>query len=115
MTQSILNSIKKLLGFDADYTDFDVDIMIHINSTFSTLHQLGVGPLQEFEIEGASETWTDFIGVLPGINSVKSYVYMKVRLAFDPPATSFHLKAMEDQIRELESRMNIAMEGLTRA
>lgn len=105
--QHVLRSIKKLLGLDEGYRAFDVDIMIHINSAFSTLHQLGVGPEEGFAITGDDETWDLFLGKdhKTPLNSVKSYVYLKTRLLFDPPPHAFLLTALESQIEELEWRL----------
>ena len=107
---SILVSIKKLLGIAADYTHFDPDIIMHINSAFSILTQLGVGPTEGFRIEDNTETWNDFIGDATRIDAVKSYIYLKVGLMFDPPISSAVLSAKERQISELEWRLNVAAE-----
>lgn len=112
MTDRILESVKKVLGVAPDYLAFDADIMMHINSAFSVLHQLGVGPDEPFMIEDETSTWTEFLGTERGVNSVKSYVYLRVRLLFDPPATSFVLGAMEKQIEELGWRISTYMEGV---
>jgi hypothetical protein len=106
MEMSILNSTKKILGIAQDYTAFDLDIITHINTAFSTLTQLGVGPTIGFMIEDATTEWADFIGTDDQLNSVKSYVFLRVRLLFDPPSTSFLINAYQDQIRELEWRLN---------
>ena len=87
MTTSILNTIKKMVGVDSTYTAFDTDIIVHINSTFSTLNQLGVGPSTPFHISDSTATWSQFMGTNLAIESVKSYIYAKVKLAFDPPTT----------------------------
>lgn len=105
-TQSILGSVKKVLGIDSADTDFDVDIVMHINSAFATLQQLGVGPVEGFMIEDATPTWDLFLGTDPRLNNVKTYTYLRVRFVFDPPQTSFHLEAMKEQIREYEWRIN---------
>lgn len=112
MTTSILNSTKKMLGLDANYTAFDQDIIMHINSVFATLHQLGVGPDQSFAITDSTATWEQFIGSEQNINSVKSYMYIKVRLLFDPPATSFAIDSLQKQANEYEWRLNTHMEGV---
>ena len=109
--QSILTSTKKLLGIEADYTAFDLDIILHINSVFSTLHQIGVGPSDGFMIEDATTNWNTFTSGNATINSVKSYLYLRVRILFDPPATSFAIEAMRSQVRELEWRLNVAVES----
>ena len=111
MEQSILISTKKILGIEEDYTVFDLDIITHINSAFSTLTQLGVGPANGFMIEGVDELWIDFIADEdPQYNSVRSYVYLKARQLFDPPQTSYLISAMEKQILELEWRLNVHRE-----
>ena len=107
---SILVSIKKLLGIAADYTHFDPDIIMHINSAFSILTQLGVGPPEGFRIEDDVKTWNDFIGDTIRLDAVKSYIYLKVGLMFDPPTSSAVLSAKERQISELEWRLNVAAE-----
>lgn len=110
MTDSILDSVKKNLGlYDTD-TTFDPDVIMAINTVFSDLHQLGVGPERPFEIEDKSRLWAEFIGDAENINSVKSYVSLRVRLLFDPPATSFAITAMEKQIDKFEWRLNVAVE-----
>lgn len=104
---SILDSVKKMLGIASDYTEFDVDIILHINSVFSTLNQLAVGPETGFIIEDKNAKWSDFIGEDPALSSVKSYVYLRVRLLFDPPTTSFAIESFKSQIQELEWRLNV--------
>jgi hypothetical protein len=111
MEMSILNSTKKILGIAEDYTVFDLDIITHINSAFSTLTQLGVGPAEGFMIEDATAVWSDFIGNDVQYNSVKSYVFLKVRQLFDPPTTSYLIAAYDKQIEELEWRLNVYREG----
>lgn len=106
MDASILDSTKKILGIESSYTAFDVDILTHINSVFATLNQIGIGPEEGFFIEDNTATWSSFLGNDPRLNSVKTYVYMKVRLTFDPPGTGFLLAALENQIKELEWRLN---------
>lgn len=110
MADSILETTKKILGLGQDYTAFDVDIITHINSTFSTLQQLGLGPENGFMIEDSTATWDEFVGDDPRINAVKTYMYLHVRAWFDPPVTSFHLTALKEQIQELEWRLNVHRE-----
>jgi hypothetical protein len=110
MEQSILISTKKILGIAEDYTVFDLDVITHINSAFSTLTQLGVGPADGFMINGDEEVWTDFIANDLQYNSVKSYVFLKTRQLFDPPTTSYLISAVEKQIQELEWRLNVHRE-----
>lgn len=107
---SILTSIKKLLGIAEEYEHFDPDIIMHINSVFMTLHQLGVGPENGFSIMDEDATWDEFLPAGIKLESVKTYMYMKVRLAFDPPASSAVLQAMERQASELEWRLNVAVD-----
>jgi hypothetical protein len=107
MTDSILESTKKILGIDAGYTAFDLDIMTHINSVFFTLHQLGIGPAEGFMIEDAEAKWVDFLGTDPRYNAVKTYVYLRVRLLFDPPTTSYLITALTEQVKELEWRLTV--------
>lgn len=107
MNDSILTSIKKLLGITEDYSQFDADIIMHINSVFSTLMQIGIGPKSGFAITGEQETWNDFIGDNKKQQSVISYVYLKVRLLFDPPSSSVLVSAINEQIKEFEWRLSI--------
>ena len=109
---SILTSIKKLLGIPEEYTQFDTDIIIHINSALMALSQLGVGEGTgknvSYSITGATETWTDLFTTEPWvIESVKTYIYLKVRLVFDPPTSSAVIEAINRQIGELEYRILI--------
>lgn len=113
MNSSILNSTKKILGIEVSYTAFDPDIMIHINSVFVTLYQLGIGPDTGFAIEDATPTWVDFLGSDPRFNSVKTYVYLRVRMLFDPPTTSYLINSMKEQVQELEWRLNVHREGVS--
>lgn len=105
---SILESIKKAMGIQADYTHFDPEIVMHINSVFSILHQLGVGPKEPFFIDGADPTWDQFTEDKAQINSVRTYVYAKVKLIFDPPTSSFGIKGLEEMCKEFEWRLNVA-------
>lgn len=107
MSDSILDSIKKMLGIEAEYTHFDTDIIININSVLMILTQLGVGPDVGFIIEDSSKTWTDFLGEGISVPAVKTYVYLKVKLVFDPPASSHVVASMDRQILELEWRVNV--------
>lgn len=111
MDNRILPNIKKLLGLDESYTAFDTDIVIHINSAFSTLNQLGIGPSQGFSIEDNTATWDTFLGDDKRKNDAKTYIYIKVRLVFDPPQTSFAIDSLEKVARELEWRLNVLREG----
>lgn len=109
---SILNSVKKMLGIEADYDHFDPDILMAINSAFTVLCQIGVGPDEEFSISGPETTWDDFFALCDKpINLVKSYIYLKTKLLFDPPTTGVLHEAMERQIQEFEWRLNVADEN----
>lgn len=107
---SILTSVKKTLGLDESYEVFDVDILMHINSVFSTLNQLGIGPADGFSIEDSTVEWDAFLDGDARLNSVKSYVYLRVRLLFDPPTTSFLIDSQRRQVEELEWRLNVYRE-----
>ena len=109
--ESILTSIKKLLGIDESYEHFDSDIVMHINTVLMTLSQIGVGPATGFMIEDENATWQDFIGTDKNLAAVKTYVYLRVKLLFDPPTNSTHTKAIEDAIREYEWRLNVEAES----
>ena len=109
-TESILTSIKKLLGISEEYEHFDADLIMHINSVFSILTQLGVGPVKGFSITDSSATWHDFIQDNTKIELVKSYVNLKVRLLFDPPLSSAVIEAMNRMIAEFEWRLNVAVD-----
>lgn len=110
--ESILDSIKKLLGLSEDYTQFDDEIIMHINTVFMNLTQLGVGPEKGFFIQDNGETWEDFIDAEsnPQLNAVKSYIYLKVKLLFDPPLSSAVIESSNRMISELEWRLNKAVE-----
>jgi len=108
-TESILTSTKKMLGIDAGYTHFDADIIMHINSVFSILTQMGVGPANGFSITGESEQWSDFIpDCSDSFSFVKSYMNLKVRLLFDPPLSSAVIESINRQISEFEWRLFVA-------
>lgn len=112
MSDSILNSIKKNVGLPESYTAFDPDIILYINSVFSTLKQLGVGPPAGYSISDASSKWVDYLGAdLLDFNEVTTYITLRVRMLFDPPQTSFHVTAMQEQIREHEWRMSVTREN----
>lgn len=104
---SILTSIKKLLGIDVAYTHFDDDIIMQINSALSTLTELGVGPEQGFSISDATSVWTDFFND-PRLNFVKTYVYLKVKLAFDPPTSAALIESCNRQLDEITWRITVA-------
>lgn len=110
--ESILESIKKMIGIDQDYGAFDTDLIIAINGVFTVLNQLGAGPMKEFSITGPDETWGDFFGSEDTINLVSSYTYLKTKLIFDPPSTGVLHQAVERQISEFEWRIMAQVEAL---
>lgn len=109
--ESILTSIKKLLGIAEEYEHFDEDIIMHINSVLMILTQLGVGPSEGFRIEDSSATWNNFIPDDVRLDSVKSYMHLKVKLLFDPPLSSAAIESMNRMISEFEWRINVAAES----
>lgn len=111
MNDSILLTIKKMLGLEENYTPFDVDVIIHINSALMILNQLGIGPKGGFEISDASSKWSDFLTNSVNLGSVKNYVYLSVKMLFDPPTNSFVLDAMKRQVEELGWRLNVQAES----
>ena len=115
LTESILDSVKKMLGIEASYKVFDPDIIMHINSAFFILQQLGVGPAEGFKIGDESDVWTDFMPASPNVESVKSYVYLRVKLLFDPPLNSSLIESISRQIAALEWRLNVEVENSAKA
>lgn len=111
--ESILTSIKKLLGISEEYEQFDTDIIIHINTVFMNLTQLGVGPSKGFYIENSDATWDEFVDTdkFTEFNAVKTYVYLKVKLLFDPPLSASVMESIKNTIAELEWRLNVAAES----
>jgi hypothetical protein len=109
MTTSILTDVKKVLGFDDSYTAFDIDIIMHINTVFAVLNQLGPGPADGYMITDKNDTWDAFF-TDTNLNAVKTYVFLRVRVLFDPPQTGYLQTAMEKQIEELGWRLNSVWE-----
>jgi hypothetical protein len=109
--ESILTSIKKLLGIEEEYEHFDPDIIMHINSVFMDLTQMGVGPSEGFSIEDKITTWVEFIHDKNKYEAVKSYTYLRVKLLFDPPASSAVIQAIQRDIERYEFRLNVAAES----
>lgn len=104
---SILTSIKKVLGVYEEDTSFDVDIVMHINTVFMILRQMGIGPDNGFSIYDASSTWDEYLSDISLLESVKTYIALKVRLIFDPPTSSAVTEAINRTITELEWRLNV--------
>lgn len=111
MDKSILTSIKKLLGIAEACTDFDADIIMHINTVFLILNQLGVGPDKIFAIEGSENIWSEFLEDDTNLEAVKTYIHLKVRLIFDPPLSAAVKEAIQNSIDELEWRLNVHAES----
>lgn len=109
---SILTLVKKNLGIEEDCEDFDDEIIMHINSIFTILSQLGVGPKEGFAIQDKTSVWSEYISDKQNLNLVKSYMYLRVRIMFDPPQNSFTLTSMENQAKEYEWRLNVQAESL---
>ena len=106
MEDSILLTIKKLLGLCEDYNAFDMDIIIHINMVFNILNQMGVGPKEGFIVKGPEDKWNDYVRDSRKLEMVKTYIYLKVRQIFDPGTSSALNNAIEAQISELEWRLS---------
>lgn len=111
MNESILDTIRKMLGYEADVTTpFDIEIIQHINAAFSILTQLGLGPKSGFSIKDNTSVWSDIIPEGVNLEDVKMYIYLKTRIVFDPPASSSALETMKEQIKEYEFRINIEVD-----
>lgn len=108
--KSILDSVKHALGVEEDVTAWDADLVMFINAVFGTLYQLGVGPAQPFTISDNSSEWDEFT-TRDDIEMVKSYMYLKVRLLFDPPTTTTMYQALDTSTKELEWRLNVAVDS----
>lgn len=109
--ESILTSIKKLLGIEEAYTHFDDDIIIHINSVLAKLTQLGVGPPEGFSISDATTTWNEYLGNDLRLSSVRSFVFLSVKLMFDPPSSSSAIESMNRIISEYEWRITLTTDS----
>lgn len=107
MQSSILLTIKQMLGIPSEYTVFDDELVVFINSVLSALHQLGVGPENGFAISGENEQWDEYIGDSQLYENVKTYIYLKVRMMFDPPSSSYVLEAFKNQASEIEWRIYV--------
>lgn len=112
MTDSILDTVKKVLNMAPDYTAFDQDVIMHINAVFSDLQLLGIGPEAGFMIEDSTALWSAFLGGDPRLNLVKSYVFLRVKMLFDPPTVGYLISAMENQIREFGWKLNVQRESV---
>lgn len=110
MNKSILTTIKKLIGIEEEDTTFDGEIIVQINTALMFLRQIGIGPIEGFSIEDASAEWSDFISEIQNFEAVKTYIHLKVKLAFDPPTQQTLLTSYNNTIAECEARLNLAAE-----
>lgn len=106
---SILNTIKEMVGIEPTDTHFDVDVLVLINSAIVILNQLGVGN-KGYKVTSATQTWGDFLGNMDELEMAKNYIYHRVRRTFDPPSSSYVMSAIEDDMREMEWRLNVAVD-----
>lgn len=111
MDENILLTIKKLIGLQPDYRIYDADLIIGINSALAALGQIGVGPTEGFVVVDGTELWPEFIGDTKRLETVKQYVYLKVKTIFDPPQSSAAMTAMDNQIKELEWRISVTVDN----
>lgn len=112
MDGSILNDIKKLIGIKSTDINYDTDIIIFINSVFTDLNQMGVGPSDKpYSITDDKNKWSEFVeeGML---ENVKKYIYLRVKVVFDPPTNSFLLNSMKEETKEMEWRLNVRGESI---
>lgn len=109
---SILQSIKKVLGISSEYDAYDIDVIMHVNSVFSTLYQLGLGVEDQFSIEDANATWDDMFSGYKAVATIKTYIGMRVKQIFDPFQTGFATDSYDRQIKEMEWRINVAMSSI---
>lgn len=112
MENSILLSTKSILGLSEDYTAFDLDVITHINASLATLNQLGIGPVDGFVIEDANEQWSELELPMRLLSLTRTYIFLKVRLLFDPPSTSYLIEATERQITQYEWRLSVLRDEL---
>lgn len=107
MDESILDTIKEMLGVEPSYSAFDTEIIADINTIFMFLNQIGIGPESTFRITGDDEEWSDFLGENANLEPVKTYIYLRVKTMFDPPASSTVLESIKQMISECEWRLYI--------
>lgn len=105
MEESILKTIKQLIGCPDDFEQFDLDLIVHINSSFATLTHLGVGPKEGYRITGADNVWSEFEDDAKKLSLIKDYVYIKTRLLFDPPISGSLMDSLKEQLKEMEWRL----------
>lgn len=110
MEDSILLTIKEMLGLSKTYPAYNTDVIRNINGSLFTLMQLGVGPSTGFRITGESETWNDYIGDRKDLDAVVNFIYIKARIVFDPPTSAAVLQALKEEAKEYEYRLNTQVE-----
>lgn len=110
--ESILLSIKKALGLLPEYDAFDDELEMHINGALSNLNQLGIGPAEGLQLDGADTKWSDLLGPSPKLQNAKTYIFIKTKLIFDPPTTPHLIKAYEDQLAEQEFRLTVTSDEM---
>lgn len=108
---SILHDVKQMVGQEWDDTSYDLDIMTHINSVFFDLDQIGVGPRGGYQISGPEDKWVDYVGGVKNLQAVKSYIYIRVRLLFDPPTNSFLVTNLQQQADKMEWRLMVEVDA----
>ena len=113
MEESILKTIKQLIGCPDDFEQFDLDLIVHINSAFATLTQLGVGPKEGYRITGADNEWSEFEDDVQKLSFIKDYVYIKTRLLFDPPTSGSLMDSLKEQLKEMECRLYILYDPIS--
>ena len=113
MEESILKTIKQLIGCPDDFEQFDLDLIVHINSAFATLTQLGVGPKEGYRITGADNAWSEFEDNVQKLSLIKDYVYIKTRLLFDPPTSGSLMDSLKEQHKEMECRLYILYDPIS--
>jgi hypothetical protein len=111
LQESILSTIKKLIGFEDDYTQFDMDLIMHINAAFASLAQIGSNLKEGFFITDKDNLWSEYTTNVTILESVKMYVYLKTKIVFDPPASSMVIETMKQTINELEFRIQISADS----
>lgn len=113
MEESILKTIKQLIGCPDDFEQFDLDLIVHINSAFATLTSLGVGPKEGYRITGADNVWSELEDDAQKLSLIKDYVYIKTRLLFDPPTSGSLMDSLKEQLKEMEWRLYILYDPIS--
>jgi hypothetical protein len=109
---SILDDTKIAIGMTAEQTEFNADLVLHINSVLADLHQMGIGPDEGYSIVNAADTWDEFIETEKRLNNVKSYIFLRVKMLFDPPSVGYVLTSLEKMIEKAEWRLTVAADEI---